>query len=56
MLYFRSRFLRDAMLRERVTEDEILSGVRGQGIYDFDQVQVAVLETDGSLSASSRAS
>ncbi len=50
LLFYRGRFLRDAMLRERVTEDEVLSAVRGQGIHDLDQVGAAVLETDGSLS------
>lgn len=50
LLYFRGRFLSDPMLRERVTEEEILSAVRGQGIHDLEHVGAVVLETDGSLS------
>ncbi|HEV2150547.1 MAG TPA: YetF domain-containing protein [Longimicrobiaceae bacterium] len=47
LLYFRGRFLRDAMLRERVTEDELRTAVREHGAGSFDQVEAVVLESDG---------
>ena len=43
-------FLREAMRRERVTEDEIFGAVRAQGVGDIAEVAGVVLETDGSLS------
>lgn len=50
LLFYGGCFLDDAMLRERVTEDEVLAAVRAQGIQDLDQVEAAVLEADGSVS------
>ena len=50
LLFFRGEFLRGAMMRERVTEDEILAAVRAQGIGDLDRVGAALLEADGSVS------
>jgi uncharacterized membrane protein YcaP (DUF421 family) len=49
LLFYEGRFLRDAMGPERVTEEEIESAVRQQGIANLDEVGAAVLETDGSL-------
>jgi uncharacterized membrane protein YcaP (DUF421 family) len=50
LLVYRGEFLRDAMKRERVAEDEILCAVRSSGISEVGQVQAVVLETDGSFS------
>jgi uncharacterized membrane protein YcaP (DUF421 family) len=50
LLYFKGRFLHGAMRGERVTESEILSAVRAEGIGDLTQVEAAVLEADGSVS------
>ena len=49
LLFFGGRFLSDTMRRERVTEDEVLAAVRGQGIADLAQVSAAMLEADGSV-------
>ena len=49
LLFLEGRFLQGAMKRERVTEDELRSAVRQQGIARLDEVAAVVLETDGSL-------
>jgi uncharacterized membrane protein YcaP (DUF421 family) len=43
--------LQDAMRRERITEDEVLSAIRAAGGSGFDEAEAVVLETDGSLAA-----
>lgn len=48
-LLYKGELLREAMLRERVTEQEIHSAIRQQGFGTEKEVSV-VLETDGSLS------
>lgn len=50
LLFFRGRFVADTMRAERVTEQEVLSAVRSQGLADLDAVDAVVLETDGSFS------
>lgn len=47
LLYFRGRFLHDAMSKERVTEDELRTAIREHGAGSFDQVEAVVLESDG---------
>lgn len=47
MLFFRGRFLRDVMRRERVTEGELRSVVRTQGIGSWESVEAIVLEANG---------
>ena len=42
--------LRDAMRRERVTEDEVRAAVRGAGIDGLEEIDAVILETDGSVS------
>jgi uncharacterized membrane protein YcaP (DUF421 family) len=49
LLFLEGRFLQGAMKRERVTEDELRSAVRQQGIGRLEEVAAVVLETDGSL-------
>lgn len=44
------RLLRQAMRRERITEDEIFAVVRAAGIGRIEDVAAVVLETDGTLS------
>lgn len=41
--------LREPMLEERVTEDEIRAVVRGHGLPTVEQVAALVLETDGTF-------
>lgn len=50
LLLFRGEFLSDALLRERVTKEEIRAAVRAAGIFAMDAVEAVVLETDGSFS------
>lgn len=51
MLLYRGKFLHEAMLRERVTEGEVLSAIRAQGVARIEDVEAVVLETDGSFTA-----
>lgn len=41
----------DAMKKERYTIDDLLEQLRRQGLYNLQEVEVAILETDGGLSA-----
>jgi uncharacterized membrane protein YcaP (DUF421 family) len=50
MLLFEGTFQHEAMSRERVTEAEIRSALRGQGISSVEEVAAVVLETDGTFS------
>lgn len=43
-------FCHDAMMRQRITEDEIKSAARSSGRESLDQVANIVLESDGTLS------
>ena len=47
--------LQEAMRRNRLTVDELLEALRGQGISDLRDVKYAVLETSGQLSVLPRA-
>lgn len=49
LLFYRGRFLQDALRRERVLEEEVLAALRSQGIADPASIQAVVLETDGSF-------
>jgi uncharacterized membrane protein YcaP (DUF421 family) len=50
LLVHRGRFLSGAIKRERVTEEEILAALRGQGIAAVEDVEAVVLEVDSSFS------
>jgi uncharacterized membrane protein YcaP (DUF421 family) len=54
LLFHKDVFMREAMRRERVTEEEVRSVVRQQGNGHIEQVEAVVLETDGSFSTVSR--
>jgi uncharacterized membrane protein YcaP (DUF421 family) len=43
-------FYGDAMVRQRLTEDEVLSAVRAQACKGLENVEAVILESDGSLS------
>lgn len=49
LLLHRGEFLSGAMLRERVTKEEVYSAIRDAGIAQVDKVGAVVLETDGSF-------
>lgn len=50
LLLYRGRYLRDAMRRQRVTTEEILSVLRAEGVTRVEDAGAVVLETDGSIS------
>jgi uncharacterized membrane protein YcaP (DUF421 family) len=50
LLYLEGTFLRGAMRRVRVTEDEVMAAVRSAGHASLAQVRAVVLETDSSFS------
>ena len=50
LLVYEGRFKEDAMKRERVTEDEVLSAARQKGFGDLREVKAVILETDGTFS------
>lgn len=50
LLLHRGRLLREAMRRERVSEEEVHAAVRADGIAGLEQVEAVVLETDGTFS------
>ncbi|MBA1189338.1 DUF421 domain-containing protein [Pseudomonas entomophila] len=50
LLFYQGRFLKNAMRKSRVTEDDIRSAVRGSGSGSLARVDAVVLETDGSFS------
>lgn len=50
MLLYRGEFLGDSLRRARVTEAEIRAAARDSGVFDLQDVEADVLETDGSFS------
>ena len=54
LVFHNGNFLKDAMRRERVTEEEMRSATREQGIADLDAVDSIVLETNGQFSVVSK--
>ncbi len=50
LLFYRGVFQHAALRRERVTEGEVRSAVRGQGLGSMDDVEAVILETAGELS------
>ena len=49
LLLHQGKFLREKMKAERVTESEVESAIRAQGIGTIDAVAAVILETDGSF-------
>lgn len=56
LLYFRGKFLVEAMRRERVAREELIAAARAQGALSLRDVEAIVLETDGSFSVLSPSS
>lgn len=50
LLVYRGEFLKEAMLEQRVTKDEILAAARQQQITEPKDIDAVILETEGSLS------
>ncbi len=51
ILFHEGRIIKDAIARERVSEDELLASIRERGISTFSQVDAIILETNGKISA-----
>jgi len=49
LVYYRNRFIEDAMVRERVTTEEVRSAIRKHGSSRMTECGAVVLETDGSF-------
>ena len=50
LIFYEGQFLRDAMRREHVNEDEVRAVLRQQGVREIDQVHAVVLEINGTFS------
>ncbi len=50
LMMHRGRFLTRAMKAARVTQDEVLSAIRNEGVGSLGSVEAVVLETDGTFS------
>lgn len=50
LLFHNGRFLREKMREARVSEEEIVSSVRQEGVEELDRVRSVVLEENGKLS------
>lgn len=55
LLVHRGELLRDALRRERISEDEILQALRTRGAASIGELEAVVLETNGELSVLRRA-
>lgn len=51
LLFAEGKYLRDSMLRARVTQDEVQAAVREQGFSSIDQIRFVVLESNGNIVA-----
>lgn len=50
LIAHKGSFCHAAMIRQRITEDEVLSAVRSNGANDLQSIEAVVLESDGTLS------
>ncbi len=50
LLVHHGRVMQQALRRENISHEELLSNLRSQGIFDVTEVRAAVLETSGKLS------
>jgi uncharacterized membrane protein YcaP (DUF421 family) len=50
LLYYRGQLQKEALAQERIREAEVLQAVRAQGLGSLQDVEVAVLEPDGTVS------
>jgi len=50
LIVHRGQLVRDSLRQERMTEAELRSLLRKQGFHSFNEIQSAVLESDGTLS------
>lgn len=50
LLFYRGKYLKEKIVKERVLEVEILQAARSSGIDSMEKVEAVVLETDGTIS------
>jgi uncharacterized membrane protein YcaP (DUF421 family) len=50
LLFFRGEYLSHALVKARVTKDEVRAAARAAGLADLSKIEAVVLETDGSFS------
>ncbi|MGQ3890266.1 DUF421 domain-containing protein [Legionella sp. CNM-1927-20] len=50
LLFFNGEFIKEAMQKVRISEEEILGEIRVFGISDLEDVKAVILETNGMLS------
>jgi uncharacterized membrane protein YcaP (DUF421 family) len=56
LLFHRGKFLRDNMKNSQVSEAEIQSGIRQEGLATVDEVEFVVLEENGKISVTRKTS
>ena len=56
MLFYQEQYLSASLKRARVTQDEVRTAIRSNGLSDIADVEAVVLETDGTLSVVKRQS
>lgn len=49
-IIYKGRLLQNTLIDNRISIDELLSEMRGQGIFDISEVEYGILEQNGSLS------
>lgn len=54
LLFYQGNSLHTALRAERVTEEEVRTAIRAQGISALQEVEAVVLETDGTFSVTQR--
>ncbi|GLB59915.1 DUF421 domain-containing protein [Cytobacillus sp. NCCP-133] len=55
LLYYKGKFIKASLKKNRVLEVEVLQTARAQGISSLDDVKAVVLETDGNISVLTKA-
>ncbi|MGR4067989.1 DUF421 domain-containing protein [Billgrantia sp. C5P2] len=50
LLFFQGEYLPSALLKARVTKDEVRAAARAAGMADLSEIAAVILETDGSFS------
>jgi uncharacterized membrane protein YcaP (DUF421 family) len=50
MLVYEGKYMEDHLKKARITKDEIMEAVREHGVASIEQVNLAIMEVDGSIS------
>lgn len=56
LLFFSGAFLREALNKERITEDEVRSVIQSQGVASLEEVEAVVMESNGQSSVVTKGS